>query len=92
MEGIRYLDGVSTLRLDEKRCTGCTLCEQVCPHRVYAVENGKARIIDRDLCMECGACAMNCPAQAITVTPGVGCATAIIGSWISGSKPSCGCS
>lgn len=91
MEGFRYIEGVATLRLDEIRCTGCALCEQVCPHRVFAVGNGKAKILDRDLCMECGACAMNCPEEAISVTPGVGCATAIIAGWVSGSKPACGC-
>ena len=32
-----------------------------------------------------------CPAQAISVNPGVGCAAAILNGWISGSKPSCGC-
>ena len=30
--------------------------------------------------MECGACARNCPVQAIRVTPGVGCAVAILGA------------
>jgi len=28
--------------------------------------------------MECGACALNCPAQAIEVKSGVGCAWAMI--------------
>lgn len=67
------------------------MCAQVCPHGVFAVTQGKARILDRDACMECGACAMNCPADAIAVHPGVGCASAILNGWISGSKPSCGC-
>jgi len=29
-------------------------------------------MIDRDACMECGACVNNCPVQAIEVNPGVG--------------------
>ena len=33
--------------------------------------------------MECGGCAKNCPEEAISVNPGVGCAAAIIAGWIS---------
>jgi ferredoxin len=36
--------------------------------------------------MECGACAKNCPAAAIAVTPGVGCAAYIIQTWIKGKN------
>ncbi|MBW2428943.1 MAG: 4Fe-4S binding protein, partial [Deltaproteobacteria bacterium] len=39
-------------------------------------------IRDLDGCMECGACAQNCPTNAIRVTPGVGCASYIIQTWI----------
>ena len=42
-------------------------------------------------CMECGACAVNCPVAAISVDPGVGCAAYIISGWIHGKdKASCG--
>jgi ferredoxin len=51
----------------------------------------KARIIDKDSCMECGACVMNCPVNAIEVNAGVGCAAAIIYSWVTGNEPTCGC-
>ncbi|MGD9281389.1 MAG: 4Fe-4S binding protein, partial [Desulfobacterales bacterium] len=44
----------------------------------------KARIHDLDGCMECGACAKNCPTAAIAVSPGVGCASYIIQTWIKG--------
>ena len=46
--------------------------------------NKKADIVDRDACMECGACAANCPVEAVSVTPGVGCAPYIIQTWIKG--------
>ncbi len=91
MDGFRYLGGVATVRLDDAACIGCGMCEEVCPHGIFAVAAGKARILDRDACMECGACAMNCPTKAISVTPGVGCAAAILSGWLTGSKPSCGC-
>jgi len=65
---------------------GCGTCELVCPHGVWQVSDKKARIVDRDGCMECGACALNCPAESITVEPGVGCAAYIIQSWIKGKE------
>ncbi|MDD3673553.1 MAG: 4Fe-4S binding protein, partial [Synergistaceae bacterium] len=56
--------------------------------------NNKAGISDIDMCMECGACSMNCPASAITVRKGVGCAYAVLMGMFSGNKegegPSCG--
>ncbi len=91
MEGLRYIDGVATLQLDEAACVGCRMCEKVCPHGVFAVDQGKARILDRDVCMECGACARNCPSDALSVNPGVGCAANVIQSWIGGSKSFCTC-
>jgi NAD-dependent dihydropyrimidine dehydrogenase PreA subunit len=36
------------------------------------MENKKARIANKEVCMECGACAKNCPTAAITVHSGVG--------------------
>ena len=51
----------------------------------------KARIVDFNGCMECGACMNNCPAEAINLHPGVGCAEYIIRSWLKGkNRASCG--
>ena len=67
------------------------MCAAVCPHGVFSIEGKKARMIDRDRCMECGACAKNCPFAAISVRAGVGCAWAILISEIRGrAVPSCG--
>jgi ferredoxin len=41
--------------------------------------------------MECGACTINCPADAIRVTPGVGCANYIIKTWIKGKDANIEC-
>lgn len=79
---LRYLRDVATLQLNGEACTGCGRCTQVCPHGVFAMEEGKARIRDLDACMECGACQRNCPARAVTVTPGTGCVYAILKSWV----------
>jgi NAD-dependent dihydropyrimidine dehydrogenase PreA subunit len=64
----------------------------VCPHAVFEIDQRKAQIVDRDACIECGACALNCPAAALSVNAGVGCAAAIIKGWITGQEPTCGCS
>jgi NAD-dependent dihydropyrimidine dehydrogenase PreA subunit len=116
MKAYRYIRNGESLSLDEKACTGCGLCLEVCPHAVFGMVGAaetaavrgpggisggasgaaapasgrKARIDDRGLCMECGACAMNCPAGAIAVKSGVGCAAAIIIGKLRGTAPDCG--
>ena len=89
MPQLRYLADVVTLNLDEQRCNGCRMCLTVCPHGVFAIADRRARIVDRDACMECGACAKNCESGAITVDSGTGCAAAIIIGALNGTKPSC---
>ena len=89
---MKYIKDVATLELSPKKCTGCGRCIEVCPHGVFALEGKKAVILDRDLCMECGACAKNCSFGAIRAGTGVGCAAALIGSMITGGEPVCGCS
>jgi ferredoxin len=91
MSKLRYLEGVTTLQLDVAKCIGCGMCPAVCPHAVFVMAAGKAAITDRDRCIECGACARNCPVEAISVKAGVGCASAIIHSWLTGEEPSCDC-
>ncbi len=85
MKDFRYIDGAAILELNEKTCIGCGMCVIVCPHRIFELQNKKARIIDYNGCMECGACATNCPVEAIFVNPdnGCGCAAFIINTWIS---------
>jgi NAD-dependent dihydropyrimidine dehydrogenase PreA subunit len=91
LETFRYLPDVTTLKVDTEACIGSGACVQVCPHRVFTLEEKKARVGDRDGCMECGACAVNCPVHAIGLTPGVGCAAYIIQTWLRGKEAaSCG--
>lgn len=91
MEGHRYLSNASSLTLDEGRCVGCGMCDVVCPHRVFAITDGIARVKDLDGCMECGACAKNCAAGAIGLKAGVGCASYILQTWIRKDRAACGC-
>jgi NAD-dependent dihydropyrimidine dehydrogenase PreA subunit len=86
-----YLKDVVTLEYDSEKCTGCTMCAEVCPHGVFRMNGKKAAITNRDLCMECGACQQNCAYGAISVMSGVGCASAVIWGFLRGKEPSCDC-
>jgi NAD-dependent dihydropyrimidine dehydrogenase PreA subunit len=86
-----YLKDIATLKIEAEKCTGCETCLAVCPHAIFGMNQGKAEILHLDRCMECGACAKNCAFGALTVTAGVGCASAIIYGWVTGKEPSCDC-
>lgn len=87
----RYIRNVARLTLCTEQCTGCGMCLNVCPHAVFSMNNGKAEIIDKDSCMECGACWMNCAFGAIEVVSGTGCALAIMNGKRTGGEPNCDC-
>ena len=59
--------------------------------------DGKSVMADRDACMECGACAINCPVEALEVQSGVGCASGLLNVALGrrgaccGEKEACGC-
>ena len=91
MIGFTYLPDVVTLELDTEKCNGCRMCVIVCPHDVFWMENRKAVIVNKDHCMECGACAMNCETGAIKVNSRVGCAAGILNGIIRGTEPTCDC-
>ena len=88
----KYLKNVATLELDLEKCVGCNICTTVCPHHVLTMNERKVDISDKNSCMECGACMKNCPTNALSVIQGVGCASAIIKGFLTGSEPSCDCS
>lgn len=88
---MKYLANVVTLELHIEKCTGCKKCLQVCPRGVFGLDRKKVQILDRDLCIECGACQNNCEYGALEVNSGVGCAAALMTSMITGKEASCGC-
>jgi len=80
----------NTLSYDAGLCSGCGLCAIVCPHGVFALDGGAARVARGRACMECGACQRNCPTGAIEVESGVGCATALFYAALTGRDACCG--
>ena len=94
----------NTLELYPDKCIGCGMCVNVCPHAVFTMEARKAggmglslnaaksvAVFSRkEACMECGACQMNCPVDAIRVKSGVGCAAAMIRAALTGGPETCG--
>ena len=51
--------------LDKNKCTGCRMCEQICPvNAIKMVENGEGFLepeIIENKCINCGLCAKRCP-------------------------------
>ena len=79
----------NTLRYEPALCNGCAMCMYVCPHAVFALENGRARLERPRDCMECGACQLNCPTNALKVDAGVGCAEALMWAALTGRREAC---
>jgi len=74
----------TSLKYYPERCINCKRCTQVCPHTVFAEGKDHVELAQPASCMECGACALNCPVQAIEVLSGVGCAWAMIAAALRG--------
>ena len=49
--------------VERSRCTGCGLCEQLCP--VRAIRVTYVANIDAQRCTGCGVCVQNCPQGAV---------------------------
>jgi len=86
-----YLKDVVSLKFDTSKCNGCGLCTTVCPHNVFEMQLGKSQIINKDRCIECGACMENCSTKALSVKAGVGCAAGIIYGILNNTEPTCNC-
>jgi len=54
--------------LDKERCRGAGFCEQVCPRNCYEVNNTshKATMPGAERCVQCGACIIQCPFDALS--------------------------
>lgn len=52
-------------KIDLNACCGNGSCIEVCPESVLAMKDGKVYIANPDNCIECGACADSCGANAL---------------------------
>jgi len=50
-------------RVLQERCTGCGVCEQLCPMEAIGMEGGKALVLDH--CSGCMMCMQGCTTEAI---------------------------
>lgn len=69
LEGLSSAEALSELEpihaeVDEELCTGCGICEEVCPFGAIKVEEGVAKS-DPEICDGCRLCVSWCPVDAI---------------------------
>jgi len=71
MTGGREVSRVAIERIDAETCTGCGSCVDSCCMDVIRMddEGGLAMIRYPEDCILCHFCALDCPVDAITVTP-----------------------
>jgi NAD-dependent dihydropyrimidine dehydrogenase PreA subunit len=61
-------DRLLHIELDSETCKGRAMCAEVCPKNCYVIDTDrhKAIIADPDVCVQCGACVVQCPEDALT--------------------------
>lgn len=52
-----------SVRLDVKKCIGCTTCVRHCPTEAIRIKDGHA-VINQERCIDCGECIKMCPKKA----------------------------
>jgi NAD-dependent dihydropyrimidine dehydrogenase PreA subunit len=62
-----HSDRLLSIALDRERCKGAAFCEQVCPKRVFEVDHERhlASLERPEECVQCGACIVQCPFDAL---------------------------
>lgn len=60
------------VRIDIERCTGCGTCIDICPEKVFELQEEKeikvSKVVAENLCFACRACEVRCPERAIAIT------------------------
>jgi ferredoxin len=57
-------------KVDPDLCTGCGICEDICPDVFEVADDGLSHVIDPNACEDAGCCeeaADECPEGAITI-------------------------
>ena len=62
---MRYVNSVALV--DESMCTGCHICERVCPTLSIHVLEDLIAHVDAGTCAGCGACVDRCPEYCMTL-------------------------
>jgi NAD-dependent dihydropyrimidine dehydrogenase PreA subunit len=67
-------DRLLTVALDADRCEGRAICREVCPKYCFELDSKthKASIISENECVQCGACIVQCPEDALAFVDGSG--------------------
>jgi len=67
-------DRLLTVALDADKCEGRAICREVCPKGRLEVDSKahKASIISENECVQCGACIVQCPEDALAFVDGSG--------------------
>ena len=61
-------DRLLTIALDQDLCTGAAFCAEVCPKDVFVIDRSRRRaeLARPDECVQCGACIVQCPFDALS--------------------------
>jgi len=62
-----HKDRLFEVVIDGEKCKGSGFCEQVCPRGCFKIDNEKhlAKRPSSDMCVQCGACIVQCPFDAL---------------------------
>jgi 2-oxoglutarate ferredoxin oxidoreductase subunit delta len=64
---VKNQEGPPEIEIIKLWCKSCSICVELCPKDVLAMEDGYPVVIDREACNRCQLCDMRCPDFAITV-------------------------
>lgn len=57
--------GGPVCRVTARRCSGCGLCQQVCPYQAIALGEDGVAVVNQALCKGCGVCVSSCRSGAL---------------------------
>ena len=65
--GRRRGRGAAFAEINDKKCSGCGICIELCPYNAIRKDEFGVSRADASLCGGCGVCAASCPERAITM-------------------------